>query len=117
MIQGRVGGHEREGRDDGPDVPEANHPCGADAALIVAAQVHGVPADDDRQGRVVAHGCEEDGGVLGVEAVMDLEQYRDSHHPDAERDDHKQKAMSRSVGCPRNHEGGEDGYHGRGNGV
>lgn len=117
MIKGRVGGHEREGRDDGPHVPEANHPCGADAALKVAAQVHGVPANDDRQGRVVAHGCEEDGGVLDVEVIVNLEQYRDSEHPEAERDDHEHKAMSCSVGCPRNQQGGEDGYYGGGDGV
>ena len=73
MIEGRVGGDKGKGGNDGAHISEADHQGNADATLQVAAQVHGVPADDRRQGGAVADCCEEYRGILDMEIVVNLE--------------------------------------------
>ena len=89
MIEWRVGGDIREAGNDGANISEADHQGDTDATLQVAAQVHRVPADDDRQSGVVADCSEEYCGILGMEIVVNLEQNTDTGDAGAEREEHE----------------------------
>lgn len=115
MIEGRVRGEKRKRSDNSSYVSEPYEPGGADTALNVAPQVHGVPAHDDRQGGVVAYGCKEYSGVLSMKIIVNLEQNRDSDDADAEREDQEQESMARSVRGPCDQRCSHQSHRGRWN--
>lgn len=92
-------------RGDTAQVPEPKHPCCTDAALEVAAQVHGVPHDPQRQSTEDAESDEESAGVFGVDVGVDAEEDGGADDSDGEGEEDEAEAVPQT----RGHEGDADG--------
>lgn len=114
VIERRVLALKRKGRHDAADVAEPNLPRRPDTPPDVTGQVHGEPANDDRHGRVRAHGHEKKGGVLGVVVPVDAQEDGDAGDGDGDGADDEEEAVAELVRgiCDEERED-EGGGHGR----
>lgn len=64
---------------------------------MVAAQVHVIPADNDRHGAISTHADEKERGVLQVQAVVDVEEDGEAGKGDANGADGEGEAVASQV--------------------
>ena len=105
----RVRGQERVRGDDAADVAEANLPRRPDRSTMVPAEVEIEPADDDRKGRIGAHGDEEQRRVLEVRPRVHGQQDGEAGDGHGDRHEREEEAVSEPVGEEGDDEGEDEG--------
>lgn len=110
IMRGRgVLGQEGVRGDDAADVAEAHLPGRPDGPAVVAAEVEVEPADDDREGRVRAHGDEEQRRVLEVRPRVHGQQDGEAGDGHGGGDEREQEAVLELVGEEGDDEGEDEG--------
>jgi hypothetical protein len=89
--------NERISSDDSTNIAEANLPCGSYAASMMATQVHGEPAYNDRHGAVTATGDQEKSAKLRTGTVMDCHEHGESGNSDRHWNQGKNESVSQPV--------------------